>query len=141
MKIILVSVNFKITTMKNNFLFYSVCITILFLSSSVFSQSKIVTGTYNGEPLAYYKDKLIVAYLTDSVNNIEYIHRVNDFIRKHNSSIDSVISILQYREIDITFYSNNADAVDLIDIFKDSGLFEFVSLSGLIVPDMIKPED
>lgn len=82
-----------------------------------------------------------MAYLTDSVNNIEYIHRVNDFIRKYNGSIDSVFSILQYSEIDITFYSYNADAIDLIDIFKDSGLFEFVCLSGLVVPDMIKTED
>ncbi|MFZ1320643.1 MAG: hypothetical protein WAT71_03725 [Ignavibacteria bacterium] len=127
--------------MKKNFLFYSICITILFLSTSVFSQSKIVTGMYNGEYQKYYKDKLILAYLPDSVNNIDFIHKVNNFIRKHNGSIDSVKSILQYSEIEITLYSYNTDAIDFLDIFKNSGLFEYVCLYGIIEPNMIKPED
>lgn len=119
-------------------LIFKVCAIVIFLciNTVIFSQSDIITeGIYNGEPIKYYKNKLILGYRLDSLDNSSYISRATDFILSNGGSIDSTVKILNFIELHVTLMTYNSDAINYVDDFKNSNLFEYVCLSGVIEPN------
>ncbi|MBK8553905.1 MAG: hypothetical protein IPL53_23815 [Ignavibacteria bacterium] len=108
---------------------------ILLLAVNLKSYSQISEGIYNNEHIKYYTNKLILAYKTDSVNHSSYIDRANEFIFTHGASIDSLYSAGRYSVVEITLLSFNSDALNYIDVFINSSVFQFVSFNGVIEPD------
>ena len=106
------------------------------INTVIFSQTETITeGIYNGEPIKYYKNKLVLGYRLDSLDNSSYISRANDFILSNGGSIDSTITVLNFIELHVTLMPYNSDAINYVDDFKNSNLFEYACLSGVIEPN------
>lgn len=92
------------------------------------------TGVYDGREVVYYKKKLKVYLFADSVNITSYLQRVENFVVSKNGVIDSIYGILGFTIAATHFNSDQADALNLLEVFEESNLFEHVRPYCLISP-------
>lgn len=92
------------------------------------------TGVYDGREVVYFKKKLKVYLFADSVNSQSYLQRVENFIISKSGVIDSIYTFLGLSMGAIQFTSDQADALNLLDIFEESNLFEDVRPYCVISP-------
>lgn len=116
------------------FLFISF-FTIQYQNSSAQASLETKSGIYNGTNVEYYKKKLKVYLNPDSINDQSYLQTMQNFVNSKGGIIDSIYTFLGLTMGAIQFPSQQADALDLIDDFEQSNLFQYVYLYYLIKPE------
>ncbi|HQY19232.1 MAG TPA: hypothetical protein PK294_08090 [Ignavibacteria bacterium] len=87
---------------------------------------------YEGELVEYFKNKLILYLQRDKAAESTYLKEVNEYINLHGGKLDSISKVSIWYIAEIQFADSSADAVNIIDDFKNSGLFEYVYLDFVI---------
>lgn len=126
--------------------FFTFFFSTLFFLSIVYCASaqndQIRTGMYEGEFVEYYKNKLTLYLERSNATNTQYLQQVNDFIIQHGAMLDSISHISIWYIAEIQFIDTVSDAINIIDDFKESELFEYVYLTGVIrLNDFFDPND
>jgi len=109
---------------------------VLFFLSQIYSISaqtdQIRTGIYEGEYVEYFKNKLTLYLDRSKSADSLYLEQVNNFIIQHGAKLDSISHVSIWCIAEIQFIDTNSDAIKIIDDFKESELFEYVYLMGVI---------
>ncbi len=126
----------KLKTMKRILILCFIVISTICPFNVSISQASLETNTgiYDGREVVYYKKKLKVYLFADSVNNQSYLQRVENFIISKSGVIDSIYTFLGLSMAAIHFTSEQSDALNLLQVFEESNLFEHVRPYCVISP-------
>lgn len=99
------------------------------------TESGTATGFYKGKEVEYYRNKLKVYLMNDSINNESYMNKVRELVSSKQGYIDSIYSISNSKMAAVKFDDNEYDVLKHIKDFEDSKLFKYVALYYVLRPE------
>ncbi|MFZ1321901.1 MAG: hypothetical protein WAT71_10125 [Ignavibacteria bacterium] len=114
------------------FVFLFIVVNVLKISPANCQTQQIIKGEYEGELVEYYKNKLILYLQRDKAIDSNYLKEVNEYININGATLDSISKNSIWYIAEIQFADSSIDAINIINDFKDSGLFEYVYLDFVI---------
>ncbi|MBK6505742.1 MAG: hypothetical protein IPG02_08755 [Ignavibacteria bacterium] len=100
------------------------------VSSQIDSTFDVERGYY----LKYFKDKLLVGLKQHLISNSNYMNDVNAFIINNGGVIDSLYHLGNYIGAEVSLIGTNSNAINFIQMYIESQLFESVTLNYLVEP-------
>lgn len=114
------------------FVFLFIVVNVLNISTVNCQTQQIKKGEYDGEVVEYYKNKLVLYLHRDKADDSNYLKEIKEYINIHGAALDSISRNSIWHIAEIQFADSSIDVVNIIDDFKNSGLFEYVYLISVI---------